>query len=782
MSDLHNFNAGRKSWKMYAKELTSKDGDDLTITPYAGEDLILEVSGNGNILFKEDGITYNLADLSNNLIPNLTIYDDASLNNVDISGSLLINGINSRMPAEVENSLRKYLPLNHGQTDTTNTQTFMDIANDLSSNLLTSNRDAYFNNVNITTKLTGPSTFVIDPAAVGDNTGLVVIKGGLQIDGSSTIINSSIVDISDHQLLLAANAPNLSATDGAGIDISGGASFKYRYISGLFDAGHWESNIGLSCETINTQHIKNASKIVITTANDGLEIENTGIANTFLNSYGSNYITGTLNWISSLGGGLHLDTYGTGTESGVRIKNRGFTTTYSDTIFNYNNAGENFIRGSVNYINSFTNGLYLNAFGSGANSTIKMLAEGTGTNSGVQILNGAGNNGASVFNYDNSGQNFIRGTKLDVGVAEILLNATTNDGYIRLQSQGTGTNSGVQIINSNGTINSTIFNYNNSASNIIHGTTRFGNDIHIQKIIDASNSTGDAGYVLMSQGTGAPNIWSNNPSLPNYLYMGSATNVGVSGQVLVSQYPSGFPTWTSLAGTTSSTTLAGTTFTGDVSMNANLNFDRATNNTSLVRFTSSTEIDNVRRQTPIIHVGDIEIGGGAGGRMGFDFKFREGGINSSTYTLFRAYSTSTTGNGQFQVFGATYSAQGWNTSSDDRFKHGEYNIANGLETIRNLVPKTYKKSIEMLDADNDGTNIGIEGEDWYWESGLIAQEIEKIPTLSNYVKELDNKKYVSYNNIHIHTISAVKELDTIVQQQAQLITSLEARLLALESK
>ena len=94
MSDLHNFNAGRKSWKMYAKELTSKDGDDLTITPYDGEDLILEVSGNGNILFKEDGITYNLADLSNAASSNvnLTNYDDASFNNVDISGSLTFKG------------------------------------------------------------------------------------------------------------------------------------------------------------------------------------------------------------------------------------------------------------------------------------------------------------------------------------------------------------------------------------------------------------------------------------------------------------------------------------------------------------------------------------------------------------------------------------------------------------------------------------------------------------------------------------------------------------------
>jgi hypothetical protein len=473
MSDLHNFNAGRKSWKMYAKELTSKDGDDLTITPYAGEDLILEVSGNGNILFKEDGITYNLADLSNNASSssnvNLTNYDDASFNNVDISGSLLINGINSRMPAEVENSLRKYLPLNHGQTDTTNTQTFMDIANDLSSNLLTSNKDAYFNNVNITTKLTGPSTFVIDPAAVGDNTGLLVIKGGLQIDGSSTIINSSIVDISDHQLLLAANAPNLSATDGAGIDVSGGASFKYKYSSGAFNDGHWESNIDLSCETINTQNINNASKIVLTAPL--VEIENTGTLNTHFNSSGSNYINGLTNWISSFDYGLHLDTYGTGTDSGVRIKNRGFIASDTDTAFNYMNTGENYIRGSVNYINSFTNGIFLDASGSG-------------TNSGVQIVNGSG-------------------------------------------------------------LNSTIFNYQNNGSNFIHGTSRFFNDIHIQKIIDASNSTGNFGAVLMSEGTGT-NKWSNNPSLPNYLYMGSSTNVGLSGQVLVSQHTGGFPTWADL--------------------------------------------------------------------------------------------------------------------------------------------------------------------------------------------------------------------------------------------
>ena len=48
---LHKFNPGEKSWKMYVNELTSISGDDLTIKPYEYKDLILEVSGNNQIIF-----------------------------------------------------------------------------------------------------------------------------------------------------------------------------------------------------------------------------------------------------------------------------------------------------------------------------------------------------------------------------------------------------------------------------------------------------------------------------------------------------------------------------------------------------------------------------------------------------------------------------------------------------------------------------------------------------------------------------------------------------------
>ena len=67
---------------------------------------------------------------------------------VDISANFFINGTNSRMPAEFENSIRNYLPLTYGTTST-NTKTLYDRIVDLSNSLLSSNNDASFNNVDV---------------------------------------------------------------------------------------------------------------------------------------------------------------------------------------------------------------------------------------------------------------------------------------------------------------------------------------------------------------------------------------------------------------------------------------------------------------------------------------------------------------------------------------------------------------------------------------------------------------------------------------------------------
>ena len=136
-------------------------------------------------------------------------------------------------------------------------------------------------------------------------------------------------------------------------------------------------------------------------------------------------------------------------------------------------------------------------------------------------------------------------------------------------------------------------------------------------------------------------------------------------------------------------------------------------------------------------------------------------------------------------FSLFYSTGG--LGSDDRIKHNEVDVSNGLNIMRQLTPKKYKKSLKMYDADYNGE---IEGE-WNWETGLIAQDILQIPDVSFCVKGGDRMvdgelkeecHYVDYNSIFTYAIAGLKELDTIVHQQAQLISSLEARLLALESK
>ena len=79
--------------------------------------------------------------------------------------------------------------------------------------------DVTFNNLTLTGELRGPATFVIDPSAVGDNTGKVVIKGDLQIDGTTTTINSTTLTVDDLVLTLGGDtAPSSDDTFDKGIE------------------------------------------------------------------------------------------------------------------------------------------------------------------------------------------------------------------------------------------------------------------------------------------------------------------------------------------------------------------------------------------------------------------------------------------------------------------------------------------------------------------------------------------------------------------------------------
>lgn len=89
-----------------------------------------------------------------------------------------------------------------------------------------------FNNTTLTGVLYGPSQFVIDPAAQGDITGEVIILGSLTVQGTTTTINSTTVEVEDKSVVLAKSAINSLQADGAGISVAGaGASITYTALT-----------------------------------------------------------------------------------------------------------------------------------------------------------------------------------------------------------------------------------------------------------------------------------------------------------------------------------------------------------------------------------------------------------------------------------------------------------------------------------------------------------------------------------------------------------------------
>ena len=79
--------------------------------------------------------------------------------------------------------------------------------------------------------ITGPSSITLDPAGIGDNTGVVHILGDLQVEGTTTTIDSTTVNIADKNIQVATGAANDAAADGAGFTIDSGdgdKTFQYE--------------------------------------------------------------------------------------------------------------------------------------------------------------------------------------------------------------------------------------------------------------------------------------------------------------------------------------------------------------------------------------------------------------------------------------------------------------------------------------------------------------------------------------------------------------------------
>ena len=134
-------------------------------------------------------------------------------------------------------------------------------------------------------------------------------------------------------------------------------------------------------------------------------------------------------------------------------------------------------------------------------------------------------------------------------------------------------------------------------------------------------------------------------------------------------------------------------------------------------------------------------------------------------------------NGSLHVSGTTP------TPSDDRLKHNEIDITNGLEIINKLKPQIYDKTFTIIDENNNNEEIEVPT---YKESGFIAQEVNEINELKHLVSISENTDSgiyrLNYIGIIPYNTSAIKELDQIVKQRAAMITALETRMASLEAR
>ena len=69
------------------------------------------------------------------------------------------------------------------------------------------------------TTISGPSLLTIDPAAVGDDTGSVRIRGNLVVDGQQTILSSTIINFADQVIGIGTTAVGDTQLNGSGIGI-----------------------------------------------------------------------------------------------------------------------------------------------------------------------------------------------------------------------------------------------------------------------------------------------------------------------------------------------------------------------------------------------------------------------------------------------------------------------------------------------------------------------------------------------------------------------------------
>jgi hypothetical protein len=306
-------------------------------------------------------------------------------------------------------------------------------------------------------KVIGPAILILDPAAEGNDTGTVQIKGNLQVDGTTTTINSTTLTVDDKNIELASVAsPTDTTADGAGITVKGATDKTFNWVDAT-DA--WTSSEHLNIASTKAYYINDTSVLSATTLGSGVtgssltsvgtltELTVTGT----VNANGANGLVtsqiGTVGLFNTNATGLNIGGAATavaiGAGTGTTTINNPTVTLGGATTVNINGANPSIVTTQTGTASVFnTNALTGNLFGAATSVTIGAVT-GTATirNATINLSNASG-----VLQIN--GTQVLSGTTLGSGVTgSSLTSVGTLTGLVVTNNQAAATN--IDLFNNN---------------------------------------------------------------------------------------------------------------------------------------------------------------------------------------------------------------------------------------------------------------------------------------------------------------------------------------------
>jgi hypothetical protein len=280
-------------------------GDTVEIVTYGSVEIANAVRRSGDTFSGNVYVGSNVYISTSTIsVGNATVNTQITAGNIALNGSTLTIGNSTVNTVFTGDTVTVGGTLSLGNTaitGTANVTTAINVGANVSMNTTTIRvGNSTVNTYIVSDTIYGPSTLYIDPAAAGDNTGLVVVKGDLQVDGTTFTINSANVTVNDKNVVLASGAINNAATDGAGLTIYGtNANLTYNATGNNFEMSRGLSITGTANVSVGLNVGANVN-LSTSQINVGNSTVNTVITSASLSTNGVTITGGTANSVAYL--------------------------------------------------------------------------------------------------------------------------------------------------------------------------------------------------------------------------------------------------------------------------------------------------------------------------------------------------------------------------------------------------------------------------------------------------------------------------------------------------